>query len=115
MLVLAKRAAELDRADAERMVEHQVEADRMPFETAEVSRIVALLELRAFLEEVRHRGDRKHGADHNSERHDADSAERDEPHARLAASLHCEEEEGSEQRRDERQAPGRAREGEEDA
>src|SRR5882757_7627754 len=114
MLVLAKRAAELDRADAERMVEHQVEADRMPFETAEVSRIVALLELRAFLEEVRHRGDRKHGADHNSERHDADSAERDDPHARRASTIQCEEEEGSDLRSDERQAPGSAQEGEKD-
>ena len=37
VLVLAERAAELDRADAERMVEHHVEADRVALEAAKVA------------------------------------------------------------------------------
>ena len=59
MLVLAELAAELDRADAERMVEHHVEADRMALEAAEVAGIVALLDLRAILKEARDRRNRE--------------------------------------------------------
>ena len=39
--------AELDGADAERMVEHHVEADAVALEAAEMADVVALLDMRA--------------------------------------------------------------------
>ena len=67
VLVLAEGAAEFDRADAERMVEHHVEADRVALEAAEMAGIVALLELRAVLEEVRHGGDGERRGDQDDD------------------------------------------------
>ncbi|WP_246684885.1 hypothetical protein [Mesorhizobium sp. B2-7-1] len=115
MRVLAVDRAEDQRADAERMLHRQLEADRVAGEAAEPRRIVALLELRALGEHVRHAGQLQDDQKSDDQQRHGRDRHHHHPQPELAAGALQEQARGKQHRRHREHAPRAAREGEEDA